>query len=157
RRCGGLAGDRHPSKRSDPHTQAARLRIRRGARSFVRQRPRRLVGAAGCPRVVMWTQTYAPLGGSLTLSLLPAAMPLVVVGVILGVGRAPAVRVACAGLAAALVVALVAYRMPVPLAIAATAYGAAFVLFPIGWLVYSAILLFDVTVEAGCFDAIRHS
>src|SRR5205085_2052138 len=46
---------------------------------------------------------------------------------------------------------------PIPLALAATVYGAAFGLFPIGWLVYSAILLFDVTVEAGCFDAIKQS
>src|SRR5206468_9816936 len=69
----------------------------------------------------------------------------------------PAWRAASFSLAAAFGVAVIVYRMPVGLALAATMYGAAFGLFPIGWLVYSAILLFDVTVEAGCFDAIKQS
>jgi lactate permease len=100
---------------------------------------------------------YAPIGGSLGLSALVAALPLVVVAVLLGVWRAPAWRAASLSLLTAYLVAVFAYGMPVQLATAATVYGAAFGLFPIGWLVYSAILLFDVTVRAGCFDAIKES
>ena len=44
-----------------------------------------------------------------------------------------------------------------PLAAMSAVYGAAFGLFPIGWLVYSAILLFDVAVDSGCFAAIEQS
>jgi lactate permease len=76
---------------------------------------------------------------------------------LLAVWRAPAWRAATLSLAAAFAVALFAYGMPLRLAVASTIYGAGFGLFPIGWLVYSAILLFDVTVDAGCFAAIEQS
>jgi lactate permease len=104
-----------------------------------------------------FTQVYTPVAGSLALSVAVAGCPLIVVALLLGVWRAPAWRAALFSLAAAFLVAVVAYGMPVRLAVASTLYGAAFGLFPIGWLVYSAILLFDVTVEAGCFEAIKSS
>ena len=104
-----------------------------------------------------WTQVYAPVAGSIGLSVIAAGLPLLVVALLLGVWRAPAWKAASLSLLTAFVVAVLVYRMPVPLALSATVYGAAFGLFPIGWLVYSAILLFDVTVEAGCFSAIQLS
>ncbi len=105
----------------------------------------------------IWTQTYTPVGGSLAFSVFAASIPLVVVALLLGVWRASAWRAASLSLLAALAVAVFVYGMPVRLAAAATVYGAAFGLFPIGWLVYSAILLFNITVEAGCFEAIKRS
>lgn len=104
-----------------------------------------------------WTQIYSPIGGSLGFSVLAAALPLVVVAIMLGVFRSPAWRAATIALATAFVVAIVVYGMPAPLAVASIIYGAAFGLFPIGWLVYSAILLFDVAVESGSFAAIERS
>src|SRR5436309_4118385 len=47
--------------------------------------------------------------------------------------------------------------MPLGLALVATVYGAAFGLFPLGFLVFSAILLFDIAVATGRFDNIRRS
>ncbi len=102
------------------------------------------------------TQNYLPLG-SLALSSSVAALPLLVAAAMLGVFRVPAWKAAVGALATALVVAVAVYGMPIPLALAAMGDGAAFGLMPIGWLVYSAILLFDVTVEAGCFDAFKES
>ena len=104
-----------------------------------------------------WTQTYSPLGDSLGLSVLAAALPLVVVAVMLGVFRSPAWRAATLALLTAVAVAVLVYGMPMPLAAMAAVYGGAFGLFPIGWLVYSAILLFDVAVGSGCFAAIEQS
>jgi lactate permease len=104
-----------------------------------------------------WTQIYTPIGGSLALSVLAATLPLVVVAIMVGVFRSPAWRAATVALATALAVAILVYGMPAPLAIASTLYGAAFGLFPIGWLVYSAILLFNVAVESGSFVAIGRS
>src|SRR5438105_11045083 len=104
-----------------------------------------------------WTQEYTPVAGSLAFSSLAAALPLVVVALLLGVWHTPAWKAALLSLVTAFIVAIAVYGMPLPLALAATGYGAAFGLFPIGWLVYSAILLFDVTVEAGCFEAIKRS
>jgi lactate permease len=104
-----------------------------------------------------WTQIYTPIGGSLGLSVFFAALPLLVVALMLGVFRSPAWRAATLALAVALGMAIVVYGMPVPLAVASAVYGGAFGLFPIGWLVYSAILLFDVAVESGSFAAIEQS
>jgi len=106
---------------------------------------------------VSWTQVYSPIAGSLGLSVIAAALPLLVVAVMLGVFRSPAWRAAALALLVALGVALFVYGMPVPLALISAVYGGAFGLFPIGWLVYSAILLFDVAVESGSFAAIEQS
>src|SRR5512132_2924493 len=97
------------------------------------QRPRVLPPS----RPVTWTQNYTPLG-SLTLSARVAALPVVVLLGLLAFFHARAHLAALAGLLTALVVAVLVYRMPVPLALAAAAYGAAFGLLPIGWIVLCA-------------------
>jgi lactate permease len=60
-------------------------------------------------------------------------------------------------LAAAVAVSLAVYRMPVVPMLGAVAYSAAFGLFPIGWIVFTAILLYRVTVETGKFEIIKDS
>ncbi len=47
--------------------------------------------------------------------------------------------------------------MPVDTALAAAANGAAFGLFPIGWIVLCAIFVYDITVHTGKFEEIRHT
>jgi lactate permease len=64
---------------------------------------------------------------------------------------------ALAGLGSSLLVAIVVYGMPVPLAMAAAANGAAFGLFPIGWIVLCAIFLYDITIVTGTFEIVKHS
>jgi lactate permease len=105
----------------------------------------------------MWPQNYTPLGGSLAISGVVAALPIFVLLYLLGVRRLPAWKAALSGLAAALLVALVLYRMPVGTALSAALYGAAFGLFPIGWIVFTAILLYRITVETGKFEIIKNS
>ena len=105
----------------------------------------------------MWTQVYSPVAGSLAASAFVAALPIFVLGVMLGVMRQPAWRASLAALATALVVGVGAYGMPVDLALRSAAYGAAFGWFPIGWIVFAAIILFDVTVESKCLVAIEQS
>ena len=72
-----------------------------------------------------WSQTYDPLG-SLVLSTLLAALPVVVLLGGLAVLRWQAHVAAMAGLAAALVVAIGPFGMPAPMAVASAAYGAAY-------------------------------
>ena len=105
----------------------------------------------------MWQQTYAPIAGSLGWSAAIAAFPVLVVLVALGVLRVPAWKASVAGLFGAVAVALFAYHMPPGLIFTATGYGAAFGLFPIAWVVYSAILLYRITVETGQFEIIKDS
>jgi lactate permease len=105
----------------------------------------------------MWNQVYTPVGGSLALSALCAALPLFVMLLSLAVLRTAAWKAALAGVLTALFVAVVVYAMPMRLAVNATLFGAAFGLFPIAWVVFWAIALYRLTVETGQFDIIRAS
>ena len=105
----------------------------------------------------MWPQPYTPVGHNLALSALFAAIPVFVLVLLLGVRRAPAWIASLAGAASAAVVAVAVYRMPLKLALSAAGYGAAFGLFPIGWVVFTAILLFRYIEAAGKFDLIKDS
>jgi lactate permease len=105
----------------------------------------------------MWQQTYTPIGDSLGLSALVAAIPLVVILFLLAVARRPAWIAASAGCVTALLVAVFVYGMPAVLAVNAVAYGAAYGLLPIGWIVFSAVLLYRLLVETGKFEIIKAS
>lgn len=105
----------------------------------------------------MWPQVYAPLGNNLPLSAVVAALPIFTLLFLLGVARRPAWISALAGLGAAALVALFVYRMPLSMVISSAAYGAAYGLLPIGWIVFTAILLYRLTVETGKFEIIKDS
>ncbi len=105
----------------------------------------------------MWPQTYTPLGDSLALSATAAALPIFVLLILLGIFRRPAWISSLAGLAAAAIVALAVYRMPFSLVVSSTLYGAAYGLLPIGWIVFTAILLYRLTLETGKFAIIKDS
>ncbi len=103
-----------------------------------------------------WPQTYDPLG-SLAFSTLLASLPVIVLLGTLAVLRWPAHLAALAGLASALVIAIVPFGMPASAAIASAGYGAAYGLLPIGWIVLNVIFLYQLTNERGLFDVLRHS
>jgi len=105
----------------------------------------------------MWEQNYFPVGGSLSFSALVAAIPLLVLFYMLGVKRKPSWMAGLSALAAAALLAVLVFRMPPVQAVAATLYGAAFGLFPIGWIVFTAILLYRMVVETGQFEVIKES
>ncbi len=107
--------------------------------------------------MVMWPQTYFSVRGSLALSGLVAASPILVLLLTLGVLRMYAWKAALLGLATAMVVALVANHMPLGMTLGAMAYGAAFGLFPIAWIIFWTILLYRLTVETGKFGIIKDS
>src|SRR3954468_17302492 len=105
----------------------------------------------------MWTQVYAPVGGSLGVSALVAAVPYVVLFLMLGVLRKAAWQSALAALASAFIVAVAVYRMPLKLAVISTIYGGAYGLFPIAWIVFASILLYRMAVDTGKFEIIKDS
>src|SRR5581483_3994491 len=73
----------------------------------------------------------------------------------LGLAHVRAHLAAAAGLAVALIVAILVYGMPTRLALFAGLDGAAYGLFPIGWIVLSAIFVYDITVVTGNFEVIK--
>lgn len=120
-------------------------------------------------RVLQWTQNYDYFGNPV-LSTLVAALPIVLLLGLLATGRVSAPMAALAGLAAAMLAAIFAF-VPREAAdpnsggqlawagtvLAAAAHGAAFGLFPIGWIVLAAIFLYTLTVETGQFEIVKHS
>ena len=105
----------------------------------------------------MWEHNYTPVGDSLGLSTLVAAIPLVVLFYLLGVKRKPSWVAGLSGLVVAMILAIGVYSMPVPQAGASMVYGAAFGLFPIGWIVIASLILYRVTLDTGKFEIIKDS
>jgi lactate permease len=103
-----------------------------------------------------WFQRYDPLNQP-AFSALVAALPVVV---LLGSIALLRIRIhfsALLGLAVALAIALGVYGMPLRPAAAAAAFGAAYGLFPIGWIILNLIFLYRLTVKAGLFGVLRES
>jgi lactate permease len=105
----------------------------------------------------MYVQNDTPLGGSLALSSLVAVLPLLTLFVLLGGLRVRAWLASLVGLAVALLVAVIAYRMPVGQALLAGTEGAVFGFFPILWIVINALWIYQMTVVSGHFDVLRRS
>ncbi len=105
---------------------------------------------------MIWSQNYDPTGLPWASTLLAAA-PLAVLLGGLAFLRLKAPVAALAGLAAALLVATIAFGMPAGLALRAAAYGAAYGLMPIGWIVLNIIFLYQLTEERGQFSVLRDS
>ncbi len=105
----------------------------------------------------MYVQELEPVAGSLGLSALVAALPLVIVLVLLGGVRMKAHLAGLTGLLAAVLVAWLAYGMPLDQTLSSAAQGAAFGLFPILWIVVNALWVYRMTVRTRHFDILRRS
>ena len=106
--------------------------------------------------MTLWPQNYDPLGNP-WLSTAVAAIPVVV---LLGFIALLHIRIhiaAFVGLIVALAIAVGIYKMPADVAAATTVYGAAFGLFPIGWIILNVIFLYQLTVQRGLFAVLRDS
>jgi L-lactate transport len=101
-----------------------------------------------------WPQPIDPLH-ALPISALVAAVPLVLLLVMLGVLRRSAWLSAACALGATLIVSGVVWGMPLRLALASAAFGFVSGLWPIMWIVLAAIWLYNLAVEAGSFDLLR--
>ena len=105
----------------------------------------------------MFEQVVDPVGGSLALSALVAAIPLLTLFVLLGALKVKAWLAGLISLAVAIVLAILAFRMPVGKAVLSASEGAAFGFFPILWIVINAIWVYNLTVATGHFDVLRRS
>ncbi|MDL5158564.1 L-lactate permease [Actinomycetospora termitidis] len=105
----------------------------------------------------MYVQQYAPVLGSLAWSSLVAALPLLVLFVLLGGLRVRAWLASIVALVVSLLVAVLVYAMPVGQALLAGTEGAVFGFFPILWIVINALWIYRMTVRTGHFDVLRRS
>ncbi len=103
----------------------------------------------------MFHQLVTPVADSLLLSFVVAALPIATVLVMLGVLRRPAWQSSLGGLVVGLAVAILVWQFPVGLALDSVAAGATFAVWPVMWIVFNALLLYNIAVVSGRFDAFR--
>ena len=104
----------------------------------------------------MFKQLLFPVADSIGLSFCVALLPVVAVLLLLGVFRRPAWQASAAGLGVGLVIAVSVWKMPADMALSSVANGAVFALWPVMWIVINALLLYNITVTSGRFDAFRN-
>ncbi|MCC5466942.1 L-lactate permease [Pelosinus baikalensis] len=103
-----------------------------------------------------WTQVYDPMN-NLALSSLFAAIPIIVIFYLLAIRRTPGQIAGALAAASAVLVAIFVYQMPAGIAVTATAMGALYGVFPIFWIVLTAIFIYNMTVETGQFEIVKDS
>ncbi|MDJ0338368.1 L-lactate permease [Cryobacterium sp. PH31-O1] len=106
------------------------------------------------PRSDLFVQITDPIFGNLLLSALCAALPLVLLFVLLGVFRMKAHKAALASLLLSIVLAIVGWQMPVGQALSAAAAGAFYGLFPILWILVNALWIYKLTVATPWFEVL---
>jgi len=103
-----------------------------------------------------WAQTINP-SGNLAVSALIAAIPILFFLIALAVLRMKAYLAALITVALAILVSCAFHGMPVKFSVLSAFYGALFGLWPIGWIVLTAVFLYNLTVRTGQFEIIRGS
>jgi lactate permease len=111
--------------------------------------------------ILAYHQQIDPFQGSILLSnvwsTVFAALPVIVLFWLLVPRRWLAPKAGAAGAITAILVSVIIYRMPAPMACMALVHGAAFGLLPVGWTIFNAMLLYNITVETGQFNVVRRS
>ncbi len=110
-----------------------------------------------------WLQVYDPIGHlvpglpAYVLSALAAAIPLFLLFYMLAVRRTAGHKAAFVGTLSAVLLAIFVWKMPAMTALNATFMGACFGIFPIVWIVITAVWVYNMTVESGEFEIIKNS
>ncbi len=104
-----------------------------------------------------WNQNYAALNGSLLLTALVVAIPIFFLFWALAVKRMKGHIAGVLTLLLTIIISVTVYRMPLTAALSASALGMVTGLFPIGWIILTAVFLFNLTVESGQFEVIKNS
>lgn len=105
----------------------------------------------------MWQHNYSILGDSLFLTAIVAGIPVYFLFWALAVKRMKGYLAGVFTLIIAIIVAIVLYKMPVEVAIFSALLGISNGLFPLCWIVISAVFLFNLVVESGKFEVIKSS
>ncbi|KAG2223057.1 hypothetical protein INT45_008258 [Circinella minor] len=102
-----------------------------------------------------FVQELAPIGGSLVGSFFVGVIPLILLLLLLGVFRMPAHFAALSGLIVCIFIAIFAWHMPAQQAFSAIANGIVFANWPIMWIVFNAMNIYNLSVRSGIFDVYR--
>jgi lactate permease len=103
-----------------------------------------------------WAMNVDPLG-NLALSALVAAVPIIFLFIALTVLKMKGHWSAIIATSLAVVVASIVYGMPGKFAGLSVVYGALFGLFPVCWIVITALFIYNMSVKTGQFEVIKNS
>ena len=103
---------------------------------------------------LIWPQPLNPLH-SMVLSTLVATLPLMVVLVLMGIFRRSGLLSSGCGLVTAAMIALLVWHMPAALVMWSAVYGFVYALWPILWIVFGALWLYNLTQDTGAFELLR--
>ena len=104
-----------------------------------------------------WIQNYTAVGGSLYLTAAVALLPIIFFFVALTILKLKGYQAGLYTLLIALGVAILGFGMPAGMAVSSALYGFAYGLWPIAWIIVTAVFLYKITVKTGQFDIIRAS
>src|SRR5664279_4046841 len=104
-----------------------------------------------------WNQNYSALNGSLLLTALVVAIPIFFLFWALAVKRMKGHVAGVLTLLITIIISVLVYKMPISAALSASALGMLTGLFPIGWIILTAVFLYNLTVESGQFEIIKSS
>lgn len=104
-----------------------------------------------------FTQNFTAVGDSLALSALVALIPILYFFWALAIKRMKGYLAGLTTLLIALILAVVAFKMPAGMAVMSATQGAVYGILPIGWIIITSVFLYKLTVKTGQFDIIRHS
>ena len=104
----------------------------------------------------MWNQVYNPFNNA-ALSTIAAAIPVVTLLVLIASGRVKAHVAAIIALVLTNLVAIFLFTMPANMSIRASLLGVVTGFFPIGWIVLNVIFMYQLTVTAGRFEALKRA
>ncbi|MDO4641491.1 MAG: lactate permease LctP family transporter [Neisseria sp.] len=105
----------------------------------------------------IWVQNYHAIGDSLYLTAAAAMLPIIFFFLALTVLKLKGYKAGLYTLLIALAVAIFGFKMPIGMAVSSALYGFAYGLWPIAWIIITAVFLYKITVKTGQFDIIRAS
>jgi len=104
----------------------------------------------------MWNQVYNPFGNA-ALSTVAAAIPVILLLVLIASGKVKAHIAAIVALVVANLIAIFVFTMPANMSIRASLLGVVVGFFPIGWIVLNVIFMYQLTLKSGRFETLQRA
>lgn len=108
-------------------------------------------------KIMTFTQNFTAVGDSLALTAIVALIPILYFFWALAIKKMKGYIAGLTTLLVALVLAVVAFKVPIGTAFMSGTQGAVYGLLPIGWIIIASVFLYNLTVKTGQFNIIRHS
>ena len=104
-----------------------------------------------------FTQDFTAVAGSLGWTALVAIIPILYFFWALAIKKMKGYIAGLSTLALSIIVAVIAFQVPVATALASASQGALYGIIPIGWIIVTSVFLYNLTVKTGHFNIIRSS